>query len=142
MSGAARVLNKYFQKQKIVTAWKHKNPLHNSSKRHLKLVLSKLSSHSGAEKKLHVSLNLDYILILQQVRSGKLITRDNVIFGALFKLLSIELNETLNLDKIMCSCLQCNNGKSVRQSRRVTLSPAVAGTMAPQLSPLSSCAGD
>ena len=106
MSGAARVLNKYFQKQKIVTAWKHKNPLHNSSKRHLKLVLSKLSSHSGAEKRLHVSLNLDYILILQQVRSGKLITRDNVIFGALFKLLSIELNETLNLDKIMCSCLQ------------------------------------
>ena len=106
MSGAARVLNKYFQKQKIVTAWKHKNPLHNSSKRHLKLVLSKLSSHSGAEERLHVSLNLDYILILQQVRSGKLITRDNVIFGALFKLLSIELNETLNLDKIMCSCLQ------------------------------------
>ena len=105
MSGAARVLNKYFQKQKIVTAWKHKNPLHNSSKRHLKLVLPKLSSHSGAEERLHVSLNLDYILILQQVRSGKLITRD-VIFDALFKLLSIELNETLNLDKIMCSCLQ------------------------------------
>ena len=106
MSGAARVLNKYFQKQKIVTAWNHKNPLHNSSKRHLKLVLSKLSSQSGAEKRLHVSLNLDYILILQQVRSAKLITGDNVIFGALFKLLSIELNETLNLDKIMCSCLQ------------------------------------